>query len=76
MEDPRRTPWPERRWAPLVYLALFAFGLPWYWPAGDVRLLFGIPAWVVAAIAAAAGAAAFTAWLLARPWPGEDAGDD
>ncbi len=76
MHDARATHGRERRWAPLVYLALFAIGLPWYWPAGDLTMVFGVPAWVAVAIGAAAGASTFTAWLLARPWPGEDAGDD
>lgn len=65
-----------RRWPVPAYLLVFAAAVPWYWPAGDATLVLGIPAWVTVAIAGAVAAAGLTAWLLARPWPGESPGDD
>ncbi|MCC7410174.1 MAG: hypothetical protein IT495_00865 [Gammaproteobacteria bacterium] len=63
-------------WSALVYLALLAAGVPWYWPDGDETLVLGIPAWVAMAIAVALVVAIFSAWLLSRRWPGESDGDD
>ena len=62
---------PGRKWPALVYALLLAVGIPWYWPADDHSIAFGMPAWVVVAIAASACASIFTAWLLAKPWPAE-----
>ncbi len=59
-------------WTCLIYAALAAVGIPWYWPADDARIWLGMPAWVVVAIAASAAASAWTAVLLWRPWPGEE----
>jgi hypothetical protein len=59
----------------LAYCVLFAIGIPWYWPAGSTRVCFGVPCWVVVAIAASAGVSVLTAVVLRRPWPGEVGGD-
>jgi hypothetical protein len=59
----------------LAYFALFAIGIPWYWPEGSVKVWFGVPCWVVVAVAASAGVSLLTAALLYRPWPGEEGGD-
>lgn len=58
-------------WPALVYVVLLAIGIPWYWPADDDRIVLGMPGWVIVAIVASACASAFTAWLLAKPWPAE-----
>lgn len=64
----RLTPW----LVGLAYVALFAIGIPWYWPRGSTTLWFGMPAWLLTAIAASAGVSLLTALALRRPWPGED----
>lgn len=62
---------PTRFWPALVYLAMLAVGIPWYWPANDTSVWLGMPAWVVVAILVGAAASLFTLWLLKRPWPDE-----
>jgi hypothetical protein len=60
-----------RMWPMIVYIALMAIGIPWYWPSSDYSIIFGMPQWVVMAIGVSFVASAFTAWLLRQPWPGE-----
>ena len=68
-DDNNKTRW----WVGTVYLALLACAIPWYWPADDTTLVFGLPAWVAMAIAVSTLASIFTAWvLLTRPWPEAD----
>ncbi len=55
----------------LVYGALLAVGIPWYWPRESVALFLGVPLWVAVAVFASVLISVFTAWLLQRPWPGE-----
>ena len=74
--EPRSRPW---IWA--VYGVLFAASVPWYLPAGSPpRLWLGLPHWVVISLGAYLAVAVFTAWVVARYWPGptrrDDAGDD
>lgn len=65
------------RLLPLLYLPLLVLGIPWYWPAGDRTLIFGVPAWVMVAVVVSFAASCLTAVLLSRAWPGEDpAADD
>jgi len=64
-----------RIWPMLVYLALLAIGIPWYWPDDEFTVVFGMPAWVVVAIVVSIGASIFTAVLLHEPWPNEDQTD-
>lgn len=61
-----------RVWPVAAYFGLIAVGIPWYWPSDNYVILFGAPGWVVIAIAVSFAASALTAWLLRRPWPGED----
>lgn len=65
--DKRRLGWAF----PATYLILLAVGIPWYWPEGDTRLWFGMPAWVVTSLVASLAVSVLTAMLLRRPWPGE-----
>ncbi len=66
-----------RRHAWVLFLVLLAGGIPWYWPAADRTLVFGVPAWVAAAVLGGALTAAVTVWYLLAPWPGETGpGDD
>ena len=60
-----------RRWIAVVYALLLLLTLPWYWPANDVRHLFGFPLWVLAVMAALWVTACFTAWVYATS-PDED----
>jgi hypothetical protein len=63
-----------RRWVIVVYLALLALVIPWYWPAGDMRHALGLPLWVIATLAALLVTSAFTAWVfLSAP---EEEGDE
>jgi hypothetical protein len=62
-----------RIWPLAVYIVFLAVGIPWYWPADNTLVVFGMPGWVSVAIAVSFCASAFTAVLLYRPWPMEDA---
>ena len=60
------------------YLVLMAIGVPWYWrvlPLDGTTLWLGMPAWVTLAVFASAATSIYTAWLLRKPWPGEDQAD-
>ena len=60
-----------RRWIVIVYLGLLVLVLPWYWPAGDTRHLYGLPLWVIATLAALLVTSAFTAWVYLS-WPEDE----
>lgn len=66
-DDTRRPGW----LLPAAYLILLAVGVPWYWPEGDTTLWFGLPAWIVTALAASLAVSVLTAIVLRRPWPDE-----
>lgn len=56
----------------LLYLALLAVGIPWYWPADDRSVWFGIPAWVAVALLVSITVSVITTIILLRyRWPGE-----
>jgi hypothetical protein len=58
----------------ISYATLFLVAVPWYWhdhPAAQ-RSVFGFPLWVAVSLVGAAGIALQTAWVLRRPWPGEE----
>ena len=61
-----------RWWIWLVYSALLAAGIPWYWPADSTALWLGMPAWVTVAVADSIVMSAFTVWLLLTRWPDLD----
>jgi len=56
-----------RTW--FVYLVLFSFSVPWYWPSGYDATLFGIPTWVVVTLLSSFLISIYTAWLLLFRWP-------
>lgn len=60
------------RWIWLVYLVLFAASVPWYVPDGPLRIWIGLPHWVVLSIAAVAGAALFTVFVVRRYWSDDE----
>lgn len=60
------------RWIWPVYLALFALSVPWYVPDGPLRIWIGLPHWVVLSIAAIAGVALFTVFVVRRYWPDDE----
>jgi hypothetical protein len=63
------------RWIWLVYLALYAVAIPWYWPAGyRGPLLLGFPLWVAVTLTAVATLAAWTVWVIHRYWQVDDEG--
>ncbi|NKB33744.1 MAG: hypothetical protein GKR91_11665 [Pseudomonadales bacterium] len=59
-------------WVLAVYFLLLALIIPWYWPEGDARLLFGFPMWVLASLSALFLTSCFTAWLCLRDKGPED----
>ena len=61
----------SRRWIVIVYLGLLVLVIPWYWPAGDTRHLYGLPLWVIATLAALLVTSAFTAWVYLS-WPEDE----
>ena len=68
-EGPRRG-FPAWIWP--VYLVLFGASVPWYLPGdGPLRIWLGLPHWVVLSLAATAGVAVFTAFVVHRLWPEE-----
>ncbi|MDA0337991.1 MAG: hypothetical protein O2782_22710 [bacterium] len=69
-DEPRRHPliW-------LVYAGLYALAIPWYWPDGyRGPLIFGLPMWVAASLAATLALAAWTAFVIFRYW--DEGGND
>lgn len=48
----------------LAYLFLLLISIPWYWPAGDLRHVFGIPLWVVTVISVGLMVSILTSWNL------------
>jgi hypothetical protein len=52
-----------RRWIALVYVALLALVVPWYWPAADSRHFLGFPLWAIATLVAVLATSIFTAWV-------------
>ena len=66
------TPAPRSRaWILVVYLLLFALVIPWYWPVGDNRHVFGMPLWALATLAAVFLTSVFTAWVYLTQSDGE-----
>ncbi len=57
------SPTQPRWWIGIVYLALLALVIPWYWPAEDARHAHGLPLWVIATLAALFITSMFTAWV-------------
>ncbi|MDD9890525.1 MAG: hypothetical protein OXU66_01395 [Gammaproteobacteria bacterium] len=49
-----------------IYLVLLALLIPWYWPEGEARILFGFPIWILASLGALFLTSCFTAWLCLR----------
>ena len=63
MSDSNTSAPKPRAWVLAVYLVLFALVIPWSWPAGDARHVFGLPLWVLATLAAVFVTSVFTAWV-------------
>ena len=61
----------------IVYLILILIGIPWYWPADNKLIIFGMPAWVSIAILVSILTSFFTAYILLKyQWPGENKNTD
>lgn len=58
-----------------LYAGLLVAAIPWYWPADNLAIWFGFPAWVVTAIGFSALASILTAIVLRKPWPSETPDD-
>jgi len=60
---------PFPRWVWVIYGVLFAVSIPWYLLEGTgMRLVLGLPLWLLFFIGAILLTAAFTAWIIARFW--------
>gem|GEM_PF-5463928 len=60
----------------LFYGVLLLLSVPWYWnlfPQWAMRMVCGMPLWVVVAVIGSALTSCYTAWLLiSRRWPDEE----
>lgn len=72
MPAPEVRPAGPPRWVWLVYLILFGLSVPWYLPAGPLRLWFGLPHWVVLSLLSMVAVAVFTTVIVRRYWPDAD----
>ena len=54
-----------------IYLLLVAVGIPWWWPKQDTTILFGMPAWVISAVAVSFIASVYTLFVIINAWPPE-----
>lgn len=60
----------------VLYIILLILAVPWYWPAEEARLLWGMPIWVISTIVIGALTAGLTAWVLLRSsWVDDDDGE-
>ena len=56
-------------WTWIIYLILFAFSIPWYFPAGqEMNLIYGLPVWLLCSISAVLSMAIFTVWIIRKYW--------
>ncbi|WP_422103769.1 hypothetical protein [Winogradskyella sp.] len=56
-------------WVWLIYAILFALSIPWYLSeAIAMRLVLGLPLWLVANICAIVMMAGFTIWTIRTYW--------
>lgn len=58
-------------WIWIVYLIFIVVGVPWYWPADNNAIIFGMPGWVFIAIITSAAVSCFTSWLWFVGWQDE-----
>lgn len=58
-----------RPWIWIGYGILFLVAIPWYWPEGDERILFGFPLWVIVSVGVSFLISCYTAWLFLSGWP-------
>jgi len=64
------------RWIWLVYLALYAVAIPWYWPDEYVGpIVLGFPLWVATTLLAILALAIWTTFVIHRFWLVDDEGD-
>jgi hypothetical protein len=60
-------------WVWVVYAALFALAIPWYFSgSGPEPIWLGFPRWVSVSLAATLGIALFTAYVIERYWSGDE----
>jgi len=62
MEKPKKQK--SRFWIVFVYIGLLGLVIPWYWPADDIRQLWGFPLWSLASLSALFATSLFTAWVF------------
>ena len=63
-------------WIWCTYAVLLGVGIPWYWPRDDMRVILGVPVWVLVAVGVSAVISTFTLMLLRWCWPEFPDGDD
>lgn len=58
---------PARIW--VIYIVLFAFSIPWYFPEGTgMWLIYGLPVWLITTIGVVVTMAIFTVWVIKTYW--------
>lgn len=60
MEQPKQ----PRFWIVAIYLILLTLAIPWYWPANDIRHIYGLPLWVISTLIVLFTTSIFTAWVF------------
>jgi len=66
----------KRRWIWIVYAALYAIAIPWYWPAGfRGPLLLGLPLWVAVSLLSVGALGVWTVFVISRYWIDLQGGD-
>ncbi|HSG65170.1 MAG TPA: hypothetical protein VLD39_09215 [Gammaproteobacteria bacterium] len=64
-----------RWWIGAIYAVLLVLVIPWYWPVGDTRHVYGLPLWAIVTLSAVLVTSVFTAWVyLGRSEDGSDDG--
>ena len=60
-------------WIWLVYAALYAIAIPWYWPANfRGPLVLGLPLWTVVTLLSVFALACWTAVVIWKFWRAEE----
>ena len=59
----------KRGWIWIVYAALYAVAIPWYWPASfRGPLVLGLPLWAAVSLLGVVALGAWTTFVISRYW--------
>lgn len=62
-----------------VFALLFAIAIPWYWrflPELAIRIVMGVPFWVLVSLIGSVAISSFTAWTFYSSWTIDEEGGD